>query len=81
MLEDEATRIDPQSSDFWVLAAALKRFVDGEGQGSLPLEARPLRAHAMAHPSQCASCHDDGQQPSNGRHCCQMSERMLLEHY
>ena len=42
MLEDEATRVGPQSPDFWVLAAALKRFVDGEGQGSLPLEARPL---------------------------------------
>ena len=41
VLEDEATRIAPQSPDFWVLAAALKRFVEGEGGGSLPLEARP----------------------------------------
>lgn len=41
VLEDEATRIRPQSPDFWVLAAALKRFVYGEGGGSLPLEARP----------------------------------------
>ncbi|CAK0763153.1 hypothetical protein CVIRNUC_003029 [Coccomyxa viridis] len=38
VLEDEATRIRPQSPDFWVLAAALKRFVYGEGGGSLPLE-------------------------------------------
>ena len=41
VLEDEATRVGPQSPDFWVLAAALKRFVDGEGQGSLPLEVGP----------------------------------------
>lgn len=38
MLEDEATRVGPQSTDFWVLAAALKRFVEQEGAGSLPLE-------------------------------------------
>ena len=28
----------PQSADFWVLIAALKRFIDGEGKGLLPLE-------------------------------------------
>ncbi len=38
MLEDEATSVGPHSTDFWILAAALKRFIDGEGQRSLPLE-------------------------------------------
>lgn len=30
----------PQSPDFWVLVAALVRFIDREGQGQLPLEVR-----------------------------------------
>ena len=38
VLEDEATRVEPESAEFWILAAALKRFVEGDGQGSLPLE-------------------------------------------
>ncbi len=38
VLEDDATSVGPHSTDFWILAAALKRFIDGEGQGSLPLE-------------------------------------------
>lgn len=38
ILEDEATSVSPDSDDFWVLAAALKRFVDNEGQGCLPVE-------------------------------------------
>ncbi len=38
VLEDDAASVGPHSADFWVLAAALKRFIDGEGQGSLPLE-------------------------------------------
>ena len=53
VLEDEAASVGPHSADFWVLAAALKRFIDGEGQGSLPLEVinllqTLLRCH-MAH--------------------------------
>ena len=32
--------VSPESDDFWVLAAALKRFVDGEGKGCLPAEVR-----------------------------------------
>lgn len=42
MLDDEAAIVGPQSTDFWILAAALKRFIDGEGKGSLPLEVANL---------------------------------------
>lgn len=38
ILEDEATSVSPESDDFWVLAAALKRFVDNEGKGCLPVQ-------------------------------------------
>lgn len=39
ILQDEAAaRVAAKSDDFWVLAAALKRFVEEEGHGSLPLE-------------------------------------------
>ena len=38
ILEDEATSVSPESDDFWVLAAALKLFVDNEGKGCLPVE-------------------------------------------
>ena len=53
VLEDEAASVGPHSTDFWVLAAALKRFIDGEGQGSLPLEVmtmhKALHAATSAH--------------------------------
>ena len=38
VLDDEAAIVGPQSTDFWILAAALKHFIDGEGESSLPLE-------------------------------------------
>ena len=42
ILEDEGTSVSPESDDFWVLAAALKRFVDNEGKGCLPVEVSNL---------------------------------------
>lgn len=43
IMQDEAAESASSSSDdFWVLAAALKRFVENEGCGSLPLEASHL---------------------------------------
>lgn len=41
ILEDEGTSVSPESDDFWVLAAALKRFVDNEGKGCLPVQVSP----------------------------------------
>ena len=42
-MQDEAADTATSSSDdFWVLAAALKRFVENEGGGSLPLEVSQL---------------------------------------
>ena len=38
MYDPSATELDGSSSSFWVLAAALRDFVEGEGQGSLPIE-------------------------------------------
>lgn len=38
ILNDAATSLTSNSDDFWVMAAALKRFVDAEGHGDLPLE-------------------------------------------
>jgi len=39
ILQDEAAAgVAAKSDDFWVLAAALKRFIEEEGHGSLPLE-------------------------------------------
>ena len=42
ILQDEATAsADAKTDDFWVLVAALKRFVEEEGHGGLPLEVQP----------------------------------------
>ena len=38
ILDDPATAATARSDDFWVMAAGLKRFVQQEGNGSLPLE-------------------------------------------
>lgn len=38
ILEDEAASVNKESDNYWVLAAALKRFIDNEGQGQLPIE-------------------------------------------
>ncbi|KAL3148869.1 hypothetical protein ABBQ32_001742 [Trebouxia sp. C0010 RCD-2024] len=38
ILEDKAARVNKESDNYWVLAAALKRFIDNEGQGQLPIE-------------------------------------------
>jgi hypothetical protein len=35
-----------QSPDFWVLVAALRRFIEGEGSGQLPLEGSIPDMHA-----------------------------------
>ena len=37
-MEDPAAEPSSSSDDFWLLVAALKRFVASEGNGSLPLE-------------------------------------------
>lgn len=37
-----------QSPDFWVLVAALRRFIEQEGEGQLPLEVRHLTAAPAA---------------------------------
>jgi hypothetical protein len=54
MQDDAADIADSNSDDFWVLAAALKRFVEDEGRGSLPLEASCVCVFGMRlrlHPS------------------------------
>ncbi|KAJ1686884.1 hypothetical protein LUZ63_018274 [Rhynchospora breviuscula] len=38
IIEDSAAHVDSTSSDFWVLVAALKEFVNNEGGGEPPLE-------------------------------------------
>ncbi|KAK9798117.1 hypothetical protein WJX73_000766 [Symbiochloris irregularis] len=38
LYDPKAMELDPRSSDFWVLAAALRDFVEGEGEGCLPIE-------------------------------------------
>jgi hypothetical protein len=60
-MQDEAAESATSSSDdFWVLAAALKRFVGNEGCGSLPLEAsqrwRLLAAACLQHALTASGC-------------------------
>jgi hypothetical protein len=40
MRDECATALTPASDTFWVLAAALRGFVEAEGGGDLPLEVR-----------------------------------------
>ena len=41
MLDDgAAVDLTPRSADFWVLAAAVRRFVQQDGNGQLPLQVR-----------------------------------------
>ena len=41
ILADEAVnRLSKDSDNFWVLAAAMSRYVDNEGNGQLPIEVR-----------------------------------------
>ena len=41
MLGDEmAASLTPASSDFWIMATALRGFVDQEGGGKLPVQVR-----------------------------------------
>lgn len=35
---DEAANVDQKSDNYWVLAAALKRYISNEGKGQLPIE-------------------------------------------
>ena len=46
LLTDEAATPSPSSDSFWVLVAALKRFVEGEGGGCLPLDGTIPDMHA-----------------------------------
>ncbi len=49
LLEESAASVSGQEGGhFWVMVAALKRFVENEGEGSLPLEVHPLtRTHLI----------------------------------
>ncbi|KAM2060327.1 hypothetical protein ACFX1T_045534 [Malus domestica] len=38
VIEDSCVEIDSSSSDFWVMVAALKEFIENEGGGEAPLE-------------------------------------------
>lgn len=38
VLEDKASDVDASSSDFWIMVAALKKFMANEGQGEPPLD-------------------------------------------
>eukprot|EP00252_Welwitschia_mirabilis_P011517 TRINITY_DN25784_c0_g1_i2.p1 TRINITY_DN25784_c0_g1~~TRINITY_DN25784_c0_g1_i2.p1 ORF type:complete len:527 (-),score=124.25 TRINITY_DN25784_c0_g1_i2:341-1921(-) len=38
ILNDHASEVNSLSSDFWVMVAALKEFIDNEGEGESPLE-------------------------------------------
>ena len=42
ILADERASLMPSSSTFWVLVAALRRYIAEEGRGSLPLEVPAL---------------------------------------
>ena len=44
ILEDERTSLTASSSDFWILAAALKQFVYDDNGGDLPLEVIAARS-------------------------------------
>jgi hypothetical protein len=60
MQDEAADGATSSSDDFWVLAAALKRFVENEGCGSLPLEAsqlwRSLKAACLPHALTAIRC-------------------------
>ena len=55
--------MSPESDDFWVLAAALKRFVDNEGKGSLPVEVGNLPASLPESLLAVVMHHDGGNNP------------------
>lgn len=38
IVEDEAVKVSKESDNYWVLAAALKRYLDQDGNGQLPIE-------------------------------------------
>lgn len=38
ILEDEAASVSKESDHYWILTAALKRYIDNEGKGQLPIE-------------------------------------------
>jgi amyloid beta precursor protein binding protein 1 len=44
--DDQIKNLTAQSSDFWFMAAAVKKFVENEGQGTLPLQGRVPDMHA-----------------------------------
>lgn len=43
ILKDPATAVTASSDNFWAMAAGLQRFVEQEGNGSLPLEVHSAR--------------------------------------
>ena len=44
ILKDPASAVTASSDNFWAMAAGLQRFVEQEGNGSLPLEVHSARA-------------------------------------
>lgn len=38
LADEKASQVTPSTPDFWVLVAALNRFMAAEGQGELPLD-------------------------------------------
>lgn len=46
MADECAACIGPETEPYWVLVAALRRFVEGEGRGLLPLEGSIPDMHA-----------------------------------
>jgi amyloid beta precursor protein binding protein 1 len=44
--DDQIKNLNSSSSDFWFMAAAVKKFVENEGQGTLPLQGRVPDMHA-----------------------------------
>ena len=79
-----------QSPDFWVLVAALKRFIEREGQGQLPLEVRcccaapaalvPAAPYAtdVLHPAAPACALSAVHLPSVAAHACHPLLHLLL---
>lgn len=72
ILEDDAASVNKESDNYWVLTAALKRYIDNEGKGQLPIEVcmAPL-LHALM-PCDICTC-QQGCSDGNMRNCCLLS--------
>ena len=40
--DSKAANLEASSDDFWVMAAALRDYVEAEGEGCVPIEVLPL---------------------------------------